>query len=198
MEETKRGPGRPKVNSAAEKELDKVQSQFDAFDQSVKDLTLDRMNAAPKAEQETQTKLSSKEIDKAKEVWLKPKRSTSCKEPFNEKYRSDYEFAREYVQFIAENKEIIGETIDIWTKPFAGIPAEEWDVPVNKPVWGPRYLAEQVKRCSYHRLTMVDKTTGSDGMGAYYGTMVADNVIQRLDAIPVNTKRSVFMGSGSF
>jgi len=58
-------------------------------------------------------------------------------------------FQKEYVQFIAENKEIIGETIEIWTRPFGGMPAEFWKVPVNKPVWGPRYLAEQIKRCYY-------------------------------------------------
>ena len=109
------------------------------------------------------------------------------------------EFAKEYVYFEAENKEVIGETLQFWTKPFAGIPAEEWKVPVNKPVWGPRYVAERIKGCSYHRLTMDEtQSTGTDGRGQYYGQMAVDSVIQRLDARPASTRKSIFMGAGGF
>ena len=44
----------------------------------------------------------------------------------------------------------LSEKIEIWTRPYGGIPAEYWEVPSNKPVWGPRYLAEQIKRARYH------------------------------------------------
>jgi hypothetical protein len=189
---------KPKVNSSGERELDKVAAQFEDFDKTVKDLTLDRMNNSPKQEVEPQTKLSQKEIDKSKDIYLKPERTISCKEKFNENYREEYNFAKEYVQFIAENKEIIGETIELWTKPFAGIPAEFWKVPCNKPLWGPRYLAEQIKRACYHRLSMQQTTTGVDGMGSYYGSMVVDSTIQRLDALPVGGRKSIFMGANSF
>jgi hypothetical protein len=189
---------KPKVNSSGEKELNKVAEQFEEFDKQVKDLTLDRMNQAPKTEQEPQTKMSQKDVEKSRDIYLKPERTISSREKFNEDYRKEYEFAKEYVQFIAENKEIIGETIELWTKPFAGLPAEFWKVPVNKPVWGPRYLAEQIKRASYHRLTMQQTTTGVDGMGSYYGNMVVDSTVQRLDAIPVSGRKSIFMGSNSF
>lgn len=191
---------KPKANtSLAAQELDKAEAQFQAFDDNVKQLTLDRLNEAPKREVEPQTKISQRDIEKSKDVYLKPFRTVASKEKFNEKFRGDYEFAKEYVQFIAENKEIIGEELDLWTKPYPGMPAEEWKVPVNKPVWGPRYLAEQIKRASYHRLTMVQSSlSGSDGMGQYYGAMAADSIIQRLDAIPVNQRKSVFMGTGSF
>lgn len=191
---------KPKANtSLAAQELNRLENEFQAFDDNVKELTLDRLNQAPKQDVEPQTKISQKDIDKSKDVYLKPCKSIGSKEKFNEKFRSDYEFAKEYVQFIAENKEIIGEELDLWTKPYPGMPAEEWKVPVNKPVWGPRYLAEQIKRASYHRLTMVQSSlSGSDGMGQYYGAMAADSIIQRLDAIPVNQRKSVFMGTGSF
>lgn len=191
---------KPKTsNSLAEQELDKAQAQFEAFDQNVKDMTLDRMNAAPKKEEEPQTKLSQSEIAKSKDIYLKPDKAISCRDKFNEDYRKQYEFDKEYVQFIAENKEIIGETIDIWTRPYAGMPAEYWKVPTNKPLWGPRYLAEQIKRKSYHRLVMQEnRISSSDGMGQYYGTMAVDTSIQRLDAIPVSTRKSVFMGANSF
>lgn len=208
MTEEKRGPGRPpKVSSAGEKELDKVQEQFDAFDNQVKELTLDRMNKAPKEEVEQQTKLSSKDLEKSKDIYLKPIRAigpgtcpkTGFKEKFNEKFRADWEFAKEYVHFTAENHEIIGEAIELWTKPFPGVNCEWWRVPVNKPVWGPRYLAEQIKRCSYHRLRTEDgMQTGSDGFGKYHGTLIVDTTVQRLDAIPVSNRKSVFMGAGGF
>ncbi len=189
----------PKLaNSTAQQELDKCEKQFDAFDENVKSLTMDRMNASPKAEVEPQTKLSQAEIEKSKEIYLKPKRTISCREKFNENYREQYNFDKEYVNFIAENKEIIGESIDMWTKPYAGIPAEEWVVPVNKPIWAPRYVAEQIKSKIYHRLIMRDNTTSIDGLGQYYGQIAADTTIERLTAIPVNKRKSVFMGANNF
>ena len=189
---------KPKVNSASQKELEKVEKQFEEFDQNIKSLTQDRMNEAPKLELEQQTKLSSREIANSKDVYLKPKRTISCREKFNEEYRDQWNEKKEYVYFIAENKEIIGEHIDMWTKPFAGVPAEEWDIPCNKPVWGPRYLAEQIKKCYYHRLVMRDAHVSADGLGTYYGTLAADTMVQRLDAIPAQQKRSLFMGASGF
>lgn len=200
MEEVKRGPGRPpKVNSAGERELDKVAEQFDAFDSNVKQLTMDRMNQAPLKEVEPQTQLSQKEIKKSTDIYLKPTKSIGCRDKFNEDYRDSYNFDKEYVQFIAENKEIVGETIEIWTRPYGGMPAEMWTVPCNKPVWGPRYLAEQIKSRKYHRLVMQQNVaTGADGMGQYYGAMTVDTTIQRLDANPVSSNKSIFMGARSF
>lgn len=186
-------------SSLAEQELDRVQHQFETFDENVKALTHDRMNATPKHEEEQQTKLSQNQIANSKDIYLKPKRTISSQEKFNENYRKEYEFDKEYVQFIAENKEIIGESIEMWTKPYAGMPAEQWVVPVNKPVWAPRYLAEQIKRKYYHRLKMENSmSSGSDHMGQYYGAMAVDTTIQRLDAIPVSTRKSIFFGANTF
>ncbi len=36
---------------------------------------------------------------------------------------------------------------------------------------------------------------GSDGMGQYYGSMAVDTTIQRLDALPASTRKSIFMGA---
>jgi hypothetical protein len=199
---------KPKSSSSfAQRELDKAEKQFEKFEQEIKDCTMDRMNAAPKLETEEQTKISNKEAQKIDGIWLKPERSlgpgtnpkTGEMEKFNEKFRSEYNFKKEYVRFIAENKEIIGESIEIWTKAFPGTNTEFWRVPVNKVVWGPRYLAERIKGCSYHRLRMDEqKITNADGMGSYTGQIVVDNTIQRLDAIPVSEQKSIFMGASSF
>ncbi len=186
--------------SLAEKELDKAEKQFREFDENIKEMTFDRMNAAPKQETEQQTKMSQSDIEKSKDLYLKPHRTIGSKEKFNEKYREDYNFSKEYVKFTAENKEIIGETIDLWVKPFPGLPAEWWKVPTNKPLWGPRYLAERIKGCTYSRLVMQDnQITGADSSGKYFGSMAVDSKIQRLDAFAVNTtKKSFFMGGSNF
>lgn len=190
---------KPNMNSESEKELDKVEKQFEQFDEQVQSMTFDRMSKAPKQELEPQTKLSQQEIANSKDIFLKPHRTISCQDKFNESFREQYNFDKEYVQFQAENKEIIGEAIDIWTRPYGGMPAEWWKVPVNKPVWGPRYLAEQIKRCYYHRLIMqTNASTGADGAGQYYGTMAVDTTVPRLDAVPISTKRSIFMGAKTF
>lgn len=190
---------RPNMNSASEVELDKVEKQFEAHAENIEKLTLDRMNMAPKPETEQQTKLSSSEIADSKDIYLKPYKTIGCRDKFNEDYREAYNYDKEYVHFIAENNEVVGEVIDLWTRPYGGMPAEEWKVPCNKPVWGPRYLAEQIKRCCYHRLTMNQKViTSEDGSGQYTGGITADSIIQRLDARPAMVKRSVFMGSRTF
>jgi len=198
----KKTTNKPEVSSKfAQKELDKAEAKFEQFNDQVKSLTQDRMNEAPREDFEKQTKLSQKEIDKSNKIWLKPSRSVppGQKEKFNENFRKQYEHAKEYVNFIAEHREIIGETIETWTKPFPGMDCEFWEVPTNKPLWGPRYLADQIKRCSYHRLsTQENRITSSDGMGQYYGTLVADKIVQRLDAYPVQDKKSVFLGASSF
>jgi len=197
---------KPNVNSAGEMELEKVKAQGDHFEEQVKGMTLDRMNQAPLLEREQQTKISQEDIAKSKELYLKPRKQLGPgkNEKFNEKFREDYNFKKEYVNFIAENNELIGETIEMWCKPFPGLNAEEWAIPTNKPVWAPRYVAEQIKRKSYHRLSMSQNThqnnfAGSDHTGTqYYGTMAVDNTIQRLDARPVSSRKSLFMGATPF
>lgn len=187
------------TSSLAEKELIKAEEQFKAFDDNIKELTLDRMNQAPKEDAEPIHKISQQEIDKSKDIYLKPAKSISSTEKFNEKFRDDYNFAKEYVRFIPEHKELVGDLIELWTKPYAGMPAEFWQVPSGKPVWGPRYLAERLHGCTYHRLVMQQNVgTSSDHMGQYYGAMAADTTVQRIDAIPVSTRKSIYMGSSGF
>jgi hypothetical protein len=184
--------------SASEQELDKVEAQFEAHKENIEQLTLDRMNTAPKLETEG-PKIAQKDLVDSKDIYLKPHRTIGCQDKFNEHYRDQYNFDKEYVRFIAENNEVVGETIDIWTRPYGGLPAEWWKVPVNKALWGPRYLAEQIKRCSYHRLTMNQKMiTSEDGAGQYTGGITVDTTINRLDARPVSTRKSVFMGANNF
>ncbi len=177
-------------------ELEKAGQAFDQFQDEVKNLTLDRMNEAPKIEQEPQTKMSQNEIARVKDIYLKPARSISGSGKFNEKFRAAYEEAKEYVHFIAENREQPGSPIEIWTRPFPGMPAEYWEVPVNKPVWGPRHLFEQISRAQYHRLRMEDSAVREQyGFAQMNGSIVADSIEQRLDAKPVHKTKSFYMGA---
>lgn len=179
------------------KEVEKLQKNAEEFEKQVKDLTLDRMNQAPREETEPQTKLSSQQIADSKKIWLKPERKIPDGQKFNSKYESDWNYDKEYVQFIAEHKEIIGETIDIWTHPYGGVGAEYWRVPTNKPVWGPRYLAEQIRKCSYHRLRMDQNIQTPNQFGSFFGGMIVDITVPRLTAEPVSTGRSIFMGAAA-
>jgi hypothetical protein len=178
---------RPKITSGrVEQELDKVAAQFDKFDEQVKSLSQDEMNKAPIVEQEQQTKMSNREMNKADGLYLKPERSLGDRAAFNEKFRDQWNKAKEYVKCTVENFEIIGESVEVWTKPFAGVPAEFWRVPVNKVVWIPRHLADQLATRIYHRLVMEEsKHVSSDGAGTYYGAMAAKETRRRIDCRPV-------------
>lgn len=190
------------TNSFAQNELDKAEKQLDQFESHVQSLTMDRMNQlAPKQETEG-PKIAQKELEKKNDKYLKPFKTIGCRDKFNEDYRSQYEYDKEYVKFMAQNNEIIGEAIEIWTRPYGGMPAEFWKVPVNTPVWGPRYLAEQIKRKFYHRMKMEDKAPNLNEQSSenmqYYGAMAVDSSIQRLDAHPVSDRKSIFMGASGF
>lgn len=188
-----------KTKSDLPADLEIAKKQFDEFDNNIKQMTLDRSNEAPKQECEPQTKLSSKELNNSHEIYLKPIKTIGRRDKFNENFRNHYNFDKELVRFIAENKEILGEDLELWTGKYAGVPVEFWRVPTNKPVWGPRYLAEQIKNCKYHRFIMRDSiVTEQGGYGQMYGSMAVDTTVQRLDAIPAKQASRVFMGASNF
>lgn len=191
----------PKINSESQRQLDKATEHLDTFTEKVMDLVEKRMNFDPSRASNAapQTNLSQNEIQKKKDIYLKAARAIGSREKFNEKFRHSYEFDKEYVQFIAENKELIGSDIEMWTKPYPGMPAEYWLIPTNTPVYAPRYVAEQLKRKFYHRLKSDEKRySGSHEMGDTMGMVVVDTTVQRLDAQPVSQKKSLFMGSTNF
>lgn len=184
--------GRPPKIKQTEQE--KLEKQFDEYDARVKELTQENMDKAPIREEEAQTKLSNKEMAKQNEHYLKPTRTISSREKFNEKFRDLYENQKQYVPFIAENKEVIGESITMWTKPFPGMSAEMWEVPVNKRVFGPKYVANQIAKCTYHRLKMEDKPTQQGDNMTFYGQMVVEETVHRLNANKAELTTSVSMG----
>lgn len=198
------------TSSLAEQELDRLDGQFKEYEDQVKSLDMNTLSKAPKEETEPQTKMSQNQIANAlnKPIYLKPRYSIGSPQKFNEKFREQWEFAKQYVPFIAEHNEMKGDMIEIWTRPYGGVPAEFWQVPTNKPIMGPRHLAEQLRTRSYRRLTMdrgtinspsgIGEMVASDGLGSWHGQIVAESTISRLNANPVSNKRSIFMGDSSF
>jgi hypothetical protein len=192
----------PKVNAQGQAELDKAEKQFAEFDQEVKDKAGTvpaprKMDLSKRSDVEMQVPMSQNQIAGFKDIYLKPKKSIGSKEKFNERFREQWEFDRQQVAFIAEHKEVQGESLDLWTKPFPGCNCEEWVVPVNVPVWGPRYLAEQIKRKYYNRLSIDEnKQVGTNQAGTMYGQLIVSEQKQRLDCHPVNKgNTSIFMGN---
>jgi len=176
-------------------DLEQAKQVADNFEKSMKDLReTDRF--APVKETEG-PQMSQKDINSSKDIYLKPVRSLSDGQKFDENYRDEYNFFKEYVCFIAEHKEIIGEKIEIWTKKYKGIPAEYWEVPPGKVVWGPRYLADRIAECHYRRLKTEDHTqTASGHVGTFTGALVVDHEVARLTATPVTKgRKSVFMSA---
>lgn len=190
--------GRPRKDQT--QQLQEIEQSIAAPVEMMKALPND-LNARPEVkETDSLHKIAAKDIDKNNQNYLKPTRVIGSKERFNERFREDYNFDKEYVNFIAEHREIINEKIEIWTKPYPGCPAEFWEVPTGKAVWAPRYVAEQIKRSSYRQLKMTgdarpNNSTGSDGYAEYHGQLCVESTMQRLDARPVETKRSIFFSA---
>jgi hypothetical protein len=42
------------------------------------------------------------------------------------------------------------------------------------------------------------KVTSNTMVGSMTGQLIVDNVVQRLDAVPVSEKKSIFMGASGF
>lgn len=177
-------------------EIEKLKQESDDFSKQINTMTIDSMNKAPLLEVEP-PQVSQKQIAE-NDHYIRPAKWISDNQKFNPKFEKDWEFAKEYVQCIPVHNECKGDLIEFWTHPFGGKGAEFWKIPSDKPAWVPRYVAEQLTKCKYHRLKMdSSQTTSADGRGTYYGQMVADTTISRLDAVPVNDRKSIFMGKAA-
>lgn len=185
---------RPKVNSEGQRELDRVEDQLKSFSDSVGTAREESRNLQSK-ETDPQIKMSQAEMNKSEVLYLKPKRTFPSREKFNEKFRDEFNRQSEYVDFIAENREVRGESIDFCIKKFPGQPVEEWVIPVDRPVSAPRYVKERIEDCGYTIFTTTDQPTGSEGGVRYYGSMVAEERKQRLAARDYVKKPRIFTGS---
>lgn len=193
MSETKK----PRVNLEGHKELEKVEAQIDNFKETMP-TALEVRNSMSFKETEPQTKMSQSDMNKSDVLYLKPKRTFPSREKFNEKFRDEFNRLREYVEFIAENNEIKGESIDFCIKKFPGMAVEEWLVPVNRPVSAPRYVKERIEECGYTIFTTNNANVGQEGGVVYYGQMVAEERKARLSTREFVKKPKISVGNYIF
>jgi len=183
---------RPKLNAAGEEQLDLVEDQIK---KSV-EVEVDRTIASK--ETEPQTKIAQVDLEKSSIRYLKPKRTFPSKEKFNEKFRDEYNQKKEYVEFIAENNEVKGETIDLCLKLFPGMSVEEWVIPVNIPVSAPKYVRDRLDECGYTVFVTNDTRTGKEEGVTYYGQLVAEERRQRLCTRDISRSKRINMGHRIF
>lgn len=180
---------KPKITSKGEQELKKAEDQLNKFESHVKSLTVDELSKSPLKESEPQTKLSNREVEKLDAPYIKPVRAIFSNEKFNEAFRKERDEGWKYVKCIVENNEIIGERIEKWTKHWPGEPAHFWQIPVNKPIYLPKFLAEELQGCCYHRLVMQSRSPDQIREGEPMEDLVAKETRHRIDC------RSVGFGS---
>jgi len=186
----KRRKRRPRfLESEKNKEIEKVDLQIDALTQQMSALDQDTINKAPIRETEPQTLMTKAQEKYTDAPVIKPTKSMSAVgKPIPKQAKARKE-GWEYVKVIAEHNELIGENIELWINPFAGDPCSYWEIPTNKPIYIPRFLAEHLATRNYHRLKMQDRPATqltaemhSDGMASQpSGQFVAKETIRRID-----------------
>ena len=120
---------KPNVNAEGQVELEKTGEQIEGMEAKAKSINLDQTILATRKETEPQTKIAQSDSQKMPEIYLKPKRTyppgvnpkTGAVEQFNEKFRAEYNFQKEYVNFIAENMKSTCKEILLTSKAFSTI-----------------------------------------------------------------------------
>ena len=171
------------TNGPVQKEIDRLDAEFKAKSEQMSNLTQEEINKAPLKEVEPQTKLSQaqiKELDAPKIVPSRTKKANGKKKPEQDSLRKR---AWEYIKVICENNEIFQEPLKFWYKPMiGGEDCHYWEIPVGRPVYIPRHVAEHIRSRKYHRLVMQEEmTVEHTQFGEMRGKMVATETRQRLD-----------------
>ena len=74
---------KPNVGKQAQKHLDEAEKKFDKYNEELKSLSHDIVRSAPLKEEEAQTKLSSREVAKNNDLYLKPDKTMPDRQKFN-------------------------------------------------------------------------------------------------------------------
>lgn len=159
---SKHSAKKPQLDSGfANKEIDKVEKQFDETEKHLSTLSVDEMNKAPLVKDEPQTKMSKKEVKEYDAPVIRPSKSFTMPIPkAGMPSWAPEAIARdeELVKVIAENNEVIGEHIELWAGNYPGQVCGFYQVPVNIPIWIARKVAKRISQCKYHRMKMIDRS----------------------------------------
>lgn len=171
------------ADGLAQKEVDRLDAEFNAKEKQMSEMTQDAMKDAPLKELAPQVKISKEALEKTDAPKIVPCLTRAA----NGKKKSEQDALRkrawEYIKVIAENNEVIGEDIEFWHKPMiAGEDLHFWKIPVNKPIYVPRHIAEHIRSRKYHRLkTDENIRVETNQFGDMMGRMIATETRQRLD-----------------
>ena len=176
------------ISPEMRKEVEKIDLQMDATQANLAQINVD---TKPDIFQERkETPLTQKELH-SDAPYIKPSRrmaAVSKPKPEQEKLRKA---AWEYIKCIVENYELRSESVDFWyTPPLSGEDTCEWIVPVNRPIYLPRMVAEHLATRSYNRIVMQDashKFSGESRMGAQITPteLIAVERRRRIDCRPL-------------
>ena len=184
---------KPNLQSGfANRELEKVEKQFDKTDEELASLTVDEMAKAPLKTLEPQTKMSKKEVQEFDAPVIrhcKGFQMTIPKSGVDPKFKPLIEHDEEFIKVICENNEVIGEHIELWSGNFPGQICGFYQVPVNIPVYVPRKVAKRIRASRYHRIKMAERPMSqlqhemsSDGVSSQpSGVITVTETKQRLD-----------------
>lgn len=173
-------------------EIAKIDSQINQVQTAMSNLTQDEINKASVVDFQPQTEITRAMKDFTDAPVIKPIKSIPRPGKPIAKEAKDRAWGWEYVRCIAENREVIGETIELWTGKYHGDMADFWQVPVNRPIYLPRHVAKRISECRYHRVKMQDRPMHnlmnemeSTGVSGYSGQLTVVDTRQRLDCRPI-------------
>ena len=143
---------------------------------------------APEVEQQPAVEMSYKDFKATDAPVITFSRAFAAPGKPNPKCEAERRRGWQYVKCICENFEVFGETIELWQCRWPGDPHSFWQVPVNKPIYLPRFVAEHLASRKYHRFKMEDRnqylvaqeTMNGIGTSDVAQTMVARETHKRL------------------
>lgn len=148
---------RPRTShGSTERELDRVEEQISSYEEKINSLEPASLTTDKPIETAPQTQISKKQIEMTDAPWIRPSKTFSSRAKPLPQLEADRKRAWEYVKVIAENKEIQGEMIEFWLLKFPGDSHCYWQVPVNRPIYVPRMVAEHLASRNYTRWRMRD------------------------------------------
>ena len=152
---------RPKTGSGKiEQELDKVEGQIANIQENILSASPAAIEAkAPEPSNDRIWDLSYREFKAADAPKITYTRMFAPASKPNPRCEAERKRGWEYVKCQCENFEIIGEKIEMWLCKWPGDPYTYWEIPVGKPIYLPRWVAEHLSTREYRRLVMSDRNT---------------------------------------
>lgn len=152
------------------KDLENIAKKTAELTEEMSQLTVDKINEIAPEPTLDELKLTAKQ--KASDegvIFVEPKRKFKGLGKLPEKLKREHARAWEYVKGIYENYVVNNEPVRFWHNgDFPGDPDCLWEIPSNKPVYVPRFIAKHLEECQkYHQFTSIAATSEPAPMNDY-------------------------------